>query len=516
MENLERTLLSLKEKVVIGGFVFLKLCIHLYLNFFNAFGIFRDEFYYLACAKRLAAGYVDHPPLSVLILKINTMLFGDSLFAIRLVPALAGALTVLFTALLVKRFGGSTKAIAAASLALMGSPVLSGMFNFYSMNSIDILFWVVAVWLFMKVNSAKENRCAWIGLGVITGLGLMNKIGMGFLAAGLAVGFLVAGRREELRKPWPWLAAVIAILIFSPFLIWNLTNGNPHLEFIDNASNIKYGGLNALSFLKGQINEMGPFNFPLGLIGFLFLFIKKEFRGIGIAVATVLGILLLNGHSKAQYLSPAYSVLFAAGAVQLVNWLKKGFKRHLVTTYMVLIAITGFLISPLVLPVLPVDATISYFEILGVKPDSEEGKEMGDLPQHFADRMGWENMAETISYVYKGLSEEDKSQCVIIAGNYGEAASLEYFSGKYPLPKVISTHNNYWLWGFEDIKKEYKVYIVPGKNRKFYEKLFETVEKKALINCINAMPYETNLPVYVCRGMKEDIEKIWTEYKNYN
>lgn len=81
--------------------------LHAFVNFSGGYGLFRDELYYLACADHLAAGYVDQPPLSVYILKLHTTIFGNSLFAVRLVPALTSALTVFLTGLITIRMGGN-------------------------------------------------------------------------------------------------------------------------------------------------------------------------------------------------------------------------------------------------------------------------------------------------------------------------------------------------------------------------------------------------------------------------
>ena len=91
------------------------LLVHLLTN--GRYGYFRDELYYIACAKRLAFGYVDQPPLSILLLRLSEVLLGSSLFAIRLLPALAGAATVAVTGLIARELGGRAWAIALACTA---------------------------------------------------------------------------------------------------------------------------------------------------------------------------------------------------------------------------------------------------------------------------------------------------------------------------------------------------------------------------------------------------------------
>src|SRR5450755_108597 len=87
-----------KFRLVVGAFGLGALLIHLLTN--GRYGYFRDELYYIACARHLDWGYVDMAPLSALFLRIELTLFGQSLFALRLFPAIAGALTVALTGLI--------------------------------------------------------------------------------------------------------------------------------------------------------------------------------------------------------------------------------------------------------------------------------------------------------------------------------------------------------------------------------------------------------------------------------
>ena len=91
---------------LLGAIALSKLALHLYTNAVAGYGIFRDELYYLACARHLAAGYVDHPPLSMWILALIRAVIGESVFALRLLPAIFGAATVLLVGLLARRMGG--------------------------------------------------------------------------------------------------------------------------------------------------------------------------------------------------------------------------------------------------------------------------------------------------------------------------------------------------------------------------------------------------------------------------
>ncbi|MBK9334962.1 MAG: glycosyltransferase family 39 protein [Ignavibacteria bacterium] len=494
------------------------LLIHLYVNAFAGYGFFRDELYYIACSNRPDTGYVDQPPFSVLILYLNRLLFGDSLFALRLIPAVNSALTVFITCLMTVKLGGKTFAIILSALAVIFAPVYTAMNSFYSMNSFDILLWALAFYIIILIiqESKESKQRYWILLGIVLGIGLMNKIGFLWLGFGLLAGLLLSDKRKLLLTFKPYLAAGIALLIFTPYIIWNFQNDFAHIEFIRNATSEKYSGLDIMDFLTGQFLNMNPVSVIIWMSGLYFLLFDKEgkkFRILAVIYITAFLILIINGHSKAEYLSPAYTSLFAAGSVFIE---KKTFVRLRWIRYAVSIplVVIGILITPLALPVLPVETFIQYSKAIGMTPASSEDKELSELPQFYADMHGWEEMSENISRVYQSLPPEDRPRTVIFGQNYGEAAAMEFFRDKYPLPKVISSHNNYWIWGPGEI--EDPVIIIIGGNKEDHLNIFETVEEKVIHSAEYSMPYENNIPIFVAKNLKAPIGELWKKIKNYN
>ena len=115
----------------------LNFLIYLVTTAFFSYGIFRDELYYLACANRPAFGYVDHPPLSIWVLGIWKFLFGDSMFVIRIVPAIVSSATIFMIGLFTIRLGGGKTSVIISTLAFMFSPIFLGISTIYSMNVLD-------------------------------------------------------------------------------------------------------------------------------------------------------------------------------------------------------------------------------------------------------------------------------------------------------------------------------------------------------------------------------------------
>lgn len=491
------------------------LLIHLYINFFAGYGYFRDELYYIACSNRPAAGYVDQPPLSIFILILSRNLFGDSLFALRSIPAVLSGLTVFITCLMVKETGGKTFATILASLAVILSPVYLAMNSYYSMNSLDIFLWSLAFYLVILIIN-KNKTVHWIILGIVLGLGLLNKTGFLWFGAGLFAGLLLTDKRKELLTFKPYLTALIALAIFSPYLIWNFQNDFAHIEFIRNAVMIKYSGISYTDFITGQLLNQGPvsvFIWLTGLYYFLFYETGLKFRIVAVIYISVFLILLVNGHSKAEYLSPAYTVLFAGGSVLIE---RKTIVRSNWVRYVLVIplCLSGLLIAPFATPVLPVETFIVYSNTLGIRPTSSENKEMSELPQFFADMHGWEEMASDVSKVYMSLPREERLRTVIYGHNYGEASAMEFFRNKYPIPRTISSHNSFWLWGYGNTDDP--VMIIIGGKKEDHLEVFEEVSEKLIHKTDHSMPYENNIPVYVAKRIKIPVNELWQRIKNYN
>ena len=493
----------------------IKLVIHLVLNAEGGYGLFRDELYYIACAMKPAFGYVDHPPLSAILLKVNMVLFGDSLFSIRLIPAICAALTVWITGLMTIRLGGGRWAVFLACLFTfsLGNFVMS---SFYSMNSIEILSWTLAAYLIVLIIQTEQKKY-WMFLGVVLGLGLMNKIGVLFLGAGIFAGLLFTRERRWLTTPWPYVSGAIALAFFLPYIIWNIQHNWAHLEFIRNASQNKYSGLSIISFLSGQLLLNNPASVLVWLPALIALFFApmfKRWRMLGFLYLVPLIILMLNKTSKDVYLLPAYSVLWAAGGVWLEKMVRQ-FKaaRYVVGAIVLLWGVTTILFIPFVLPVLPVQDYITYAEKLGMKPESSEGKQLAELPQFYADMFGWEEKAKSVAEVYNALPEQEKARVSIYSDNYGRCAAIDYYGKELGLPASIGNHNNYWIWG--PGARGGDPLIILGGDPEDHGKVYESVILMTTSECTYCMPYENDVPVYLCRNLKTGLGSVWVDIKHY-
>src|SRR6266404_1813453 len=197
------------------------LLVHLLTN--GRYGYFRDELYYIACGRHLAFGYVDQPPLSILLLRLSQLLLGDSLFAIRLLPALAGAASVALSGIIAREIGGRAWAIALSCAASLCALFNLAVGNFFSMNAFEPLFWMGAVYVLVRIING-GSPTLWLWFGVLLGLGIENKHSTAFFAAGIFVALVLTPERRHFAGKWIWFGGLIASAIALPNVLWQLQN----------------------------------------------------------------------------------------------------------------------------------------------------------------------------------------------------------------------------------------------------------------------------------------------------
>ena len=190
----------------------------------GGYGIFRDELYYLACAQHLDWGYVDHPPLVAAVAWVVRNLLGTSLFALRLLPALAAGALVLLTAALTRQLGGGRFAQVLVALAVALGPIYLGLLSIFSMNALDLVIWAALLLVVVRIlgRGAGGGGRGWLLFGVLAGVGLQNKLSVLFLGFGVAVGLLLERRWRDLRGRHLWLGLAVAALLFAPHVAWQV------------------------------------------------------------------------------------------------------------------------------------------------------------------------------------------------------------------------------------------------------------------------------------------------------
>ena len=483
----------------------------MHIAFNGGYGFFRDELYYAACGQRLAWGYVDHAPLAPFLARLTRFLLGDSLRALRFLPALSSAAKVLLAGWMAREMGGRKAAQFLAALTVLLAPIYLTFDNFFSMNAFEPVFWMASAAVVMRIVNGGDQRL-WMLFGAIAGLGLMNKHSMLFFGSGLAVGLLFTPAREEFTRIWIWLGAAIAFAIFLPNVLWELDYGWPTLALLHAVVGTKYSTISAWEYILQQSLLTDPLSAPIWIAGLWFLFrnaVGKKYAFLGWAYLTVLAEMILL-HGKIYYLAPTYIMLFAAGAVWIEAKLLPRAERWLLPAISVPLVVAAIIALPLAVPVLPVAAASKYCRFWDVQAVHVENIPLSDLPQLFGDMYGWPEQASAVAAVYKGLPPVDRARAAILAYNYGEASAIDYFGPHLGLPKAISGHNQYGFWGPRGYSGE--VVVAIGFPESQLRNFFGDVQAAAVISPPHAVPEETNLTVFVCRKPKNSLLATWKQW----
>src|SRR5579872_799787 len=476
------------------------------------YGFFRDELYFIICGRHPQFGYVDQPPLVPLLAALSQS-FGHSLFLLRFLSSLCAAAGAYVTCLLVIEFGGGAFAQIIAVLTFLFTPVLLSFGDLFSTESIGLFTWPLVALLVVRIARG-ANPTSWAWVGLVVGLTLESKYSIAFFVLALLIGLLSTPQRRALMTPWSLIGLVIAVLIALPNFLWQAHFGFPMLELLRNGQLGKNVVVGPLAYLGQELIITGLFLALIWIIGLLWLLRNASARFLGLAYAVLIVEMILF-HGKHYYPAAVYSILIAAGSVQIEAWtVAKQLARAAVTAVIVL---WGLAMLPQDLPILSEESFVKYdatFRSILHLPRSttatEGNRETSELPGDWADMHGWPEMAAAAARVYDSLPAADKAQAVVFAGNYGEASAIKFFEPGVP---VISEHNQYWLWGTQGYSGNVLVQV---NGSCFYaDKLFASRTRVATLNTPWAIAYERDIPIWICRDIKKPLSNYWADLKTY-
>ena len=495
-------------------FALTKFLILLIVN--TEFGMHRDEFLYLAMGDHLDWGYLEIPPSLAFFAKITTWFLGDSIFAVRFFPALTGALTLLLTGLITKEMGGKRFAQILAVVCYLFSLLFLRINILFQPVTFDLFYFVTCIYLLIRILKRNEKK-HWIVLGFFTGLGLLNKYTMLLFGLGVAAALLFTPYRKLYLNKWLWISALIALILFLPNLLWQFSMDWPIFDHLRVLSERQLSNVEPITFVFTQL-LMNLYSTPIWLIGLIFCFFSgqdKLYRPIAWIYVTIFAVLLIS-HGKAYYLAPAYPMLLAAGSAAIEMYIIRTRRSWLKPAIITFVVAGSSTVIPIGIPVFPVETMIKYFNFgkrnMGMAEALRwETGEFHELPQDFADMLGWEEMVAAVAKTYHRLPEDEREKCAIFASNYGEAGALDYYGTSYGLPESISKAGSYWLWGYRDYSGE--ILITIGLEKEAVANFYENIAQGAEFNFPHAR--ENGIEIFIGRQPKVSIEEMWEILKKY-
>jgi hypothetical protein len=500
--------MKFKIDPVIASLAIFNVVIH--LLFYNNLEYHRDELLYFSLGMHPAFGYATVPPLIGWVAWIIQNIFGYSVFAVRLFPALIGGLMVFIVSDMAKELGGRKFAQVLAATGLIIAPFGLRTFIFFQPVHIDLLFWTLIFYLIIRyINSEKPIFLLW--LGITAGLALLNKYLIGLLFLVILVVILFTRHRDIFRKKMFWIGIAAGSVIFSPNLIWQFAHGLPVFNHLAELAESQLVNVNRISFLIDQILSPGAASFlTVGGLFYILLNIKqKEIRFLGIVViAVVAALMLLRG--KSYYTQGIYPFLIAAGAVSYEELFKSWWLRSVFIAFLVFMSVC---ILPFGLPVFGKTQLIKYFNNVEAKYGFEFGRTFEDgskhsLPQDYADMLGWNELTQIVDTAWQMIP--DQKAAFIYCENYGQAGAVTVIGKKYGLPEAVSFNESFRYWAPEifnpDITSMVYVNDNPGDDVKA---LFGEVILVGRISDPDAREYGTG--VFLARNPVASFNKFWLE-----
>jgi hypothetical protein len=480
------------------------------------YGFFRDELYFIICGFHPAWGYVDQPPL-VPLLAAGSQLFGHSLFLLRALPAAFAAGGVYVTCLLVAELGGGLFAAVLASLAFFAALVLLAFGQKAGPDMVGMWLWPLAALYVLRLAKGADPRW-WLAAGACIGVALESKYSVIFFALALVAGLLLTPQRRVLFSRWFLGGIVVAIAIALPNFAWQALHGFPMWELLRNGANGKNTVASPALFLFQQLILTNLFVSPIWIVGLVWLFFNRTARFLAWAYVLLIAM-MISMHAKHYYPADVYPILIAAGGVTFEGW-----TRRLVAIRALLLAGTvaaALFFAPIILPVLSEDQTLDYSafvsQTLHIKKTAMQTERFrtSPLPEDFADMHGWPELAAAVASIYAGLPPAQRAQAAIVTHNYGEAAAIDFFGGRYGLPPAISGHNNYWLWGTHGYSGNVVIDVNGDCGRTDFPGLFRSARLVTRSNPPWVISYEQNIPISLCEGITQPLTTLWPKLRHY-
>lgn len=468
------------------------------------YGYHRDELYFLAAGRHLAAGYVDQPPLTPFLAQLSAEVSGNSLVVLRLIPALAFAALIGLTAAMSRQLGaGRTGQVLAALATATCGEYLAAM-HLLTTTTPDFVLWAVTLLLVLRLLTTEDRRW-WLAIGACVGVAAEAKWNIGFLVAGLAIGFAVTPARRLADSRWLLAGAVLAAALAAPDVVWQAAHGWPAFDVFGGLQ--QDAGHNRAVYWPAQVVYTGLVLTPVWVAGLTWSLRSaqaRRFRPAAIASAAAIAIFFVLG-GKPYYPGGVFTFLFAAGSVPLERWLA-GRRLHvgriraagLLGTLMVA---ASLLLLPVALPVLPAS-------VLRTVP-------LQDINYDLGETIAWPQQVALVAREFDALPPAARARTTIITGNYGEAGAIARFGPADGLPEAYSGANNFWLWGPPPARDTSAIAV--GVDPALLRSEFAHVQRVATFeNGLGVSDDEEGTPLYLATGLRSSWSLAWPRFRDYS
>lgn len=287
-----------------------------------------DEAYYWMWSKHLAGGYYDHPPMVALVIRLGTMIAGDTELGVRLVSvllALPTSFAVYRTAEIL--FGG--RRLASSAAILLNATMMAAVGTMIVTPDAPLLVASSFVLYALAKVLATGRGAWWLAVGAAVGAALLSKYTALFFGPAILIWLIAVPKlRRWLVSPWPVLGGIVALAMFSPVILWNADHH--WVSFLKQLGRARIENFNPAfigELIPTQIAFATPLVFILGAMGIYRLFWRSggALASRALINATFWTITLyfvwhsLHSRVEANWFAPVYPAFAVAAAVAANN-----------------------------------------------------------------------------------------------------------------------------------------------------------------------------------------------------
>lgn len=500
------------------------IAVGLHLVFNGRYGYARDELYFIACARHLAWGFVDQPPLAVLVAWAASP-FHFSVWAIRFPLAVLSGLTVLVGCATAAELGGGKFGQNFCGLLLALAPPYLAQGYVLSTEFLQPLMWTAIMYLCIRLVKTGNSRL-YFPIALAVSVAMYAKYTVAALVMSIVLSWVLTGRAKLLASRYLVIAGMLVLLVLSPNALWQWHHGFPMLEVLRGGQLNRHAvhGMsiessntftNALYFTIMQVLLVNPFLAPIWIWGLVALCRSRGFAPYRFIAITyfLLFALMIVATARVYYLDGFYPTLFAAGVVAIERYIAGKPRWLKPATLFVVFALDAPLIA-LTIPVLPLQIYMGYENILGLSRIGGVNGERHLVNPAYADQLGWEDMTKLVAQVYHSLPLAQRSGTAIFADRYAYAGAIDLYGPRYGLPPVISPNNSYYLWGTRGYSGN-SVIAVGATDYPLLLRAFGEVRQIAVYRNAYRWILEGPLPIYLCTHPRAPLEQLWPSFKYY-
>jgi hypothetical protein len=496
----------------------------LHVAFNHRYGYYRDELYFIDCARHLSWGFVDQPPMAPFVAWLSAPA-GYAVWALRLPPAIFAGVTVLLACAIARELRGGVYAQLLTAIGTALAPGLLGLGYGLSTEMLSPVAWTALTYCTLRLVRTHDGRW-YIAMALIVGIGFYAKYSIVACALALGIGLLLSGKIAALRSWWLPLGALLAAALVSPNVWWQVSHHFPMLGVVagdranrhalangiaDESSNMLR---NAGYLAAAQVLYLNAFLAPIWIAGLIAAArgrLGDDVRFLAVAYGVLFAIIVVTV-GRPYYIFGIYPALFAAGGVTIERWAAGRPRRRIAIASAAFVTAAVFV--PIALPVLTLPAYMRYEAFIGLsRPMPPNGERRLSNPL-YADQLGWKAMTQTVALAYHSIPQPQRAQTAVFADRYAYAGALDLYGPRYGLPRAISPNNQYYLWGVRGYTGA-SMLAVGATDYPLLLRAFGSVRQIAVYRNDYRWVLEGPLPIYLCTHPRAPLQAMWPIFKYY-